>query len=65
MAESDYLFKVLLFGDACTGKSCMLSRFSDSIFVENNISTKGVDFKILENEGISVKLQNWDTVFSI
>lgn len=61
--EYDYLFKLLLIGDSGVGKSCMLSRFADDVFVDQFISTIGVDFKIrtIEQDGKKIKLQIWDT----
>jgi len=64
VAEYDYLFKILLIGDSGVGKSCLLLRFADdNFFAESYISTIGVDFKIktVEIDGITVKLQIWDT----
>jgi Ras-related protein Rab-18 len=59
----DYLFKVLIIGDASVGKSSMLLRFTDDSFDEHIQSTIGVDFKVkhLEVEGKRVKLTIWDT----
>ncbi|OMJ93914.1 hypothetical protein SteCoe_2963 [Stentor coeruleus] len=61
--DYDNLFKLLLVGNATTGKSSILYRFCDDIFSENYISTIGVDFKIktLEIKNKIVKLQIWDT----
>jgi len=61
--NADYLFKLLIVGDAGVGKSCLLLRFSDHIFTSNYISTIGVDFKIrtIDMEGKRIKLQIWDT----
>ncbi|KAI1692175.1 ras family domain-containing protein [Ditylenchus destructor] len=44
--EYDYLFKLLLIGDSCVGKLCLLLKFADDIYTESYISTIGVDFKI-------------------
>lgn len=64
MEKVDYVFKVILIGNAGVGKSCLLLRFSDNTFNENYYSTIGVDFKIktitLENSKV-VKLQIYDT----
>ncbi|KAL4238220.1 Ras-related protein Rab-1A [Mactra antiquata] len=63
LLENDYLFKVLIIGDAGAGKSCLLLRYSDNVFSDSYISTIGVDFKIrtLEMDGKIVKLNMWDT----
>lgn len=61
--DFDFMFKILLIGDTSVGKSCLLLRFADDEFVNDYISTIGVDFKIktiaLDKE--IVKLQIWDT----
>jgi len=59
----DYLFKVLIIGDASVGKSSMLLRFTDDSFDEHIQSTIGVDFKVkhIELAGKRVKLTIWDT----
>ncbi|TNV81456.1 hypothetical protein FGO68_gene17130 [Halteria grandinella] len=61
--DYDHLFKLVLLGDSCVGKSCLLVRFADDEFYENYISTIGVDFRfrslILNDK--KVKLQIWDT----
>ena len=44
----DYLFKILLIGDAGVGKSCSLVRFAEDTFIDGYISTIGVDFVIQE-----------------
>ncbi|XP_069062736.1 ras-related protein Rab-43 [Pleurodeles waltl] len=59
----DFLFKIVLIGDAGVGKTCIVQRFKTGIFVERQGSTIGVDFtmKTLEIQGKRVKLQIWDT----
>jgi Ras-related protein Rab-1A len=61
--EHDHLLKLLIIGDSCVGKSCLLLRFADDTYSEIYSSTIGVDFKIrtLELEGKTVKLHLWDT----
>ncbi|XP_030061941.1 ras-related protein Rab-43 [Microcaecilia unicolor] len=59
----DFLFKIVLIGDAGVGKTCVVQRFKTGIFVERQGNTIGVDFtmKTLEIQGKRVKLQIWDT----
>ncbi|XP_006004454.1 ras-related protein Rab-43 [Latimeria chalumnae] len=59
----DFLFKIVLIGDAGVGKTCVVQRFKTGIFVERQGNTIGVDFtmKTLELQGKRVKLQIWDT----
>ena len=60
----DYIFKVLLLGDSSVGKTCFLLRYSDDTFVDNHISTIGLDYRLkmvnLSNQKI-IKMQIWDT----
>mmetsp|Transcript_17022 Transcript_17022/g.28761 ORF Transcript_17022/g.28761 Transcript_17022/m.28761 type:complete len:236 (-) Transcript_17022:56-763(-) len=61
--DYDYFFKFVLIGDTCTGKSCLLVRFSDDDFKENYVTTIGVDFRFrtLQINKSTVRLQIWDT----
>ena len=61
--DYDYMLKMLLVGDTSVGKSCILLRFADDEFVNDYISTIGVDFKIktIRDGKEVVKLQIWDT----
>eukprot|EP00946_MAST-07B_sp_MAST-7B-sp1_P000527 g527.t1 len=63
MSDYDHIFKVLLIGDSGVGKSCILIRFTDDTFDENQRSTIGVDFKVktVETGGKRIKLTLWDT----
>eukprot|EP01031_Cornospumella_fuschlensis_P037525 gene37525-45574_t len=68
-SDYDWLCKLLLIGDAGTGKSSVLLRFADDSFTESFIATIGVDFKIrtlayhdaLTKRDVAVKMQIWDT----
>ncbi|XP_055991244.1 ras-related protein Rab-26 [Sorex fumeus] len=60
----DVAFKVMLVGDSGVGKTCLLVRFKDRAFLAGTfISTVGIDFrnKVLDVDGMKVKLQIWDT----
>ncbi|XP_064605545.1 ras-related protein Rab-43-like [Liolophura sinensis] len=59
----DFLFKIVLIGDAGVGKTCVVQRFKSGTYVEKHGSTIGVDFtmKTLTIDGKLVKLQIWDT----
>ncbi|XP_060946476.1 ras-related protein Rab-26-like [Limanda limanda] len=60
----DIAFKVMLVGDSGVGKTCLLVRFKDGAFLAGSfISTVGIDFrnKVLDIDGVKVKLQIWDT----
>ena len=39
--EYDILFKLLLIGDSCVGKSCILLKFADDCFSSSFITTVG------------------------
>lgn len=58
-----YLFKILIIGDSGVGKSSILLKYVDDLFIDSYISTIGVDFKIktVPIDGQPVKLQIWDT----
>lgn len=59
-----YAFKIMLIGDSCVGKTCLLIRFKDNAFLHNNfIATVGMDYRIkrIDIDGLKVKLQIWDT----
>ncbi|XP_029802180.1 ras-related protein Rab-26 isoform X3 [Suricata suricatta] len=54
----------MLVGDSGVGKTCLLVRFKDGAFLAGTfISTVGIDFrnKVLDVDGMKVKLQIWDT----
>jgi Ras-related protein Rab-1A len=61
--DYDYLFKVLILGDSQVGKSALLSRFCDETYLENHISTIGMDLRIQHHlfNGKTSKVQIWDT----
>jgi hypothetical protein len=56
--QFDYLFKIVLIGDAGVGKTCVVQRFKTGNFLEKHGSTIGVDFtmKTLSLDGKRVKV---------
>lgn len=54
----DYLFKIVLIGEAGVGKTCIVQRFKNGTFLEKNSSTIGVDFSMktltLDNKKVKV-----------
>lgn len=54
----DYLFKIVLIGDAGVGKTCVVQRFKSGTYTEKHGSTIGVDFtmKTLNIDGKFVKV---------
>ncbi|PFX16902.1 ras-related protein Rab-30-like [Stylophora pistillata] len=63
MDDYNYLFKIILIGDANVGKTCLVKRFAKGFFTPSQGPTIGVDFTIrtVEVDGERVKLQVWDT----
>ena len=62
--DSELVFKILLLGDSEVGKSCFLMRYSENVFIENYITTIGLDYKLKTvklDSGKSIKVQLWDT----
>lgn len=56
----DYLFKIVLIGDAGVGKTCVVQRFKSGTYTEKHGSTIGVDFtmKTLNIDGKLVKVSH-------
>lgn len=59
----DYILKFVVIGNSNVGKSSIIRRFSDNMFMPEFIPTVGIDFKIrtiiINNK--RVKIQIWDT----
>eukprot|EP00604_Paraphysomonas_vestita_P001126 CAMPEP_0174819520 /NCGR_PEP_ID=MMETSP1107-20130205/2813_1 /TAXON_ID=36770 /ORGANISM="Paraphysomonas vestita, Strain GFlagA" /LENGTH=351 /DNA_ID=CAMNT_0016033189 /DNA_START=675 /DNA_END=1730 /DNA_ORIENTATION=- len=62
-SASDYNFKILIIGDAAVGKSAILTRFSENVFLDSYTSTIGIDFnsRMIRVGGSICKLEIWDT----
>eukprot|EP01029_Cantina_marsupialis_P006745 TRINITY_DN17444_c0_g1_i1.p1 TRINITY_DN17444_c0_g1~~TRINITY_DN17444_c0_g1_i1.p1 ORF type:complete len:203 (-),score=37.12 TRINITY_DN17444_c0_g1_i1:580-1188(-) len=62
-ARYHQLLKLVVIGDSCVGKSCLLMQFADGAFTTSFMSTIGIDFKIktITINKEKVKLQVWDT----
>ncbi len=58
----DATYKVVIFGDAGTGKTTLTQRFLTNLFKSDSKMTIGVDFEVksLEINEKKVKLQIWD-----
>ena len=61
--QYDTTCSILLLGDACVGKTCLISRYANGVFKDDYISTVGFDFiskqEIINDKNINLKL--WDT----
>jgi len=59
----DYLFKIVIIGDANVGKTNVISRLVNDEFLKHSKSTIGVDFatKTFKFGNSSIKVQLWDT----
>ena len=54
---------MVIIGDANVGKTSLLLRFANDVFLEDPMSTVGVDFKQkhIAVDGKAVRMQFWDT----
>ncbi len=62
--EYDYLYKIVLVGEAAVGKTHLLSRYIKGTLPKNPTSTIGVEFAtrtVTLESGGTVKAQIWDT----
>ena len=59
----DLLYKIIIIGDTCVGKSNILSRYLKDEFKEDSRSTVGVELgtKFVKIKDVGAKLQIWDT----
>lgn len=58
----DAIFKIVIFGDAGSGKTSLMKRFKTDMFISDSQMTIGVDFetKNLAIDSVHVKLMVWD-----
>lgn len=58
----DAIFKIVIFGDAGSGKTALTKRFMTDLFISDTQMTIGVDFviKTIHIDGKEIKLQIWD-----
>ena len=63
LSRHDALFKLILIGDSCVGKSSLLMRLTENDFKEDYEVTVGVEFGsfLVKIEDQIIKLQIWDT----
>lgn len=61
--HADYTFKIVLTGDSDVGKSHILTKYVDDVFLNNYSNTIGVDFRLkkITIDKKKIKLQIWDT----
>ncbi len=60
--KRQFFYKILIAGDASVGKTTLVHRFVDGVFVDTATMTIGVDFllKQLDFEDSTIQLQLWD-----
>ena len=67
MSMYNYLFRILIVGDATVGKTSICNRISNNAFTPYSPATIGVDFNVFDlimpNDSI-IKCQLWDTAGS-
>ena len=63
MEKNEFLYKILLLGDASVGKTCFYMQYTENTFHEVHITTVGIENKTtnvtIENK--TYKVQIWDT----
>ena len=62
--NEECIYKVLLLGDTTVGKTCFLMKYTDKSFIEEHMTTIGLDYRLKSLKlkgGKEVKLQIWDT----
>jgi small GTP-binding protein len=58
----DAIFKIIIFGDAGSGKTTLVKRFMTDQFISDTQMTIGVEFEVktIDIDGFEIKLQIWD-----
>ena len=58
-----FIFKFIIIGDSGVGKSCIVQRFLENKFSDDQENTIGVEFgtKVIGVQDKHIKLQIWDT----
>ena len=62
--QYDHLYKIIIIGDTCVGKTAILSKYLKGVFPTSPLSTVATEFatKIIQiKEGGYIKAQIWDT----
>jgi Ras-related protein Rab-8A len=61
--QYDTNIKLLLIGDSCVGKTCLMLQYAESTFSTTFITTVGIDYKykFIDIDGRRVRLELWDT----
>jgi Ras-related protein Rab-1A len=55
--DFDYMFKLVIIGEAGVGKSALLTRYVDDSFTMSYIVTVGVDFRIKTMDVLDKKVK--------
>lgn len=63
MNEISMSFKIILLGDSAVGKTSILKRYQDNVFVPDTEPTIGMAFykKVVERKNVKITLEIWDT----
>ena len=63
MTDGPPSIKITLLGNPGVGKTCIISRYIDDVFDENNSSTIGANYseKVINKNGKEYELNIWDT----
>ena len=63
MTEGPPSIKITLLGNPGVGKTCIISRYIDDVFEENNAPTIGANYseKVINKNGKEYELNIWDT----